>query len=77
MKNAVRVLLLVFLASNLSVTTSQAQRPQPGAAQGGPTTGEEMMPLFDMRYFIGEWVQAQGSHASGGVQGVPLGPGLD
>ena len=27
---------------------------QPGATQGGPTTGHEMMPAFDMRYFLGD-----------------------
>ena len=32
-----------------------AQQVQPGATQGGPTTGEEMMPPFDMRYFLGNW----------------------
>ena len=55
MKNVVRVLLPVFLASGLSVATREAPRPQPGAAQDGPTTGNEMMPPFDMRYFLGEW----------------------
>ncbi|RUA01267.1 MAG: hypothetical protein DSY84_05570 [Candidatus Neomarinimicrobiota bacterium] len=56
MKKAVLVLLLVvLLGSSLSVATGEAQRPQPGATQGGPTTGDEMMPLFDMRYFVGEW----------------------
>ena len=56
MKKAVLALLLVaLLGSSLSVATGEAQRPQPGATQGGPTTGNEMMPLFDMRYFVGEW----------------------
>ena len=56
MKKAVLALLLVaLLGSSLSVATGEAQRPQPGATQGGPTPGDEMMPLFDMRYFVGEW----------------------
>ena len=55
MKKAILVLLLVFLVSSLSVVTSEAQRPQPGATQGGPTTGDEMIPTFDMGYFVGEW----------------------
>jgi hypothetical protein len=28
---------------------------QPGATQGGPTTGREMMQPFDPRYLLGEW----------------------
>ena len=55
MKKAVLVLLIVLLGSSLSVATGEAQRPQPGATQGRPTTGREMMPVFDMRYFVGEW----------------------
>ena len=55
MKNGVRVLLTLLLVSGLSVTTGHAQRQQAGATQGGPTTGREMMPPFDMRYFLGEW----------------------
>ena len=49
------VLLLVFLVSSLSVPTGEAQQRQPGATQGGPTTGNEIMPTFDMRYFVGAW----------------------
>ena len=55
MKNAVSMLLGVFLVSTVLVSTGEAQRRQPGATQGGPTTGREMMPPFDMRYFVGEW----------------------
>ena len=54
MKNAVSVLLVVFLVSSVSAATAQRRR-QPGATQGGPTTGREMMPPFDMRYFVGDW----------------------
>ena len=51
-------LLLILCA--LAVTASpvpplHAQQVQPGAMQGGPTTGEEMMPPVDMRYFLGNW----------------------
>ena len=55
MKQAVLVLLIALLGSSLSGATGEAQPPQPGATQGGPTTGREMMPVFDMRYFVGEW----------------------
>ena len=33
----------------------EAEQRQPGATQGAPTTGTEMVPTFDMRYFVGEW----------------------
>ena len=51
-------LLLILCA--LAVTASpvpplHAQQVQPGAMQGGPTTGEEMMQPVDMRYFLGNW----------------------
>ena len=36
-------------------STTGSQRRQPGATQGGPTTGDEMMPPFDLRYFLGDW----------------------
>ena len=55
MKQAVLVLLFALLGSSLSVPTGEAQPPQPGATQGGPTTGREMMPVCDMRYCVGEW----------------------
>ncbi|MEE2637339.1 MAG: hypothetical protein VYE68_08930 [Acidobacteriota bacterium] len=50
--------LLLFVATSVilgAVTPALAQRSQPGATQGGPTTGEEMMPPFDPRYFLGRW----------------------
>jgi hypothetical protein len=39
----------------LPVLSLHAEQLQPGATQGGPTTGQEMMPAFDMRYFLGTW----------------------
>lgn len=41
-------------ASESAASPLEAQR-QPGAVQGGPTTGDEMMPPFDLRYFLGDW----------------------
>ena len=42
-------------ASATAAPPPQAERQQPGATQGGPTTGDEMMPPFDLRYFLGDW----------------------
>ncbi len=55
MKKAVLVLVAVFVVSSLSLATGEAQQRQPGATQGAPTTPDEMMPPFDMRYFVGAW----------------------
>ena len=42
-------------AASGSAASSPEARRQPGAVQGGPTTGDEMMPPFDLRYFLGDW----------------------
>ena len=52
---AVLALLVLAAAADAAVEAEQPRRAQPGATQGGPTTGEEMVPPFDPRYFLGEW----------------------
>ena len=50
--------LLVFLMLAVLIAVvvpAEAQRVQPGATQGGPTSGEEMMPLFSPTYLEGDW----------------------
>ena len=49
------LLVAAVLASSLVGQAREAPERQPGTAQGGPTTGKEMVPTFDMRYFVGEW----------------------
>ena len=49
------VLLAVGAAAGMAASPLPAQPRPPGAAQGGPTTGDEMMPPFDPRYFLGDW----------------------
>ncbi len=47
-----KTLVLVLLVSSLSVATDKAQRSQPGATQGGPTTGTETIRHIENgRYF--------------------------
>ena len=55
MRQLLPVLLAIGVAAGAAVPPLQAQRQQPGATQGGPTTGDEMMPPFDLRYFLGDW----------------------
>lgn len=55
MRQVLPVLLAIGIAAGAAVSPLQAQRQQPGATQGGPTTGDEMMPPFDLRYFLGDW----------------------
>ncbi len=51
------LVVALFFLSDLPGTILGAQQRgrQPGATQGGPTSGNEVMPPFDMRYFLGEW----------------------
>ena len=55
MRQLLPVLLAIAVAAGSAVSPLHAQRQQPGATQGGPTTGDEMMPPFDLRYFLGDW----------------------
>ncbi len=55
MRHVLPVLLALGVTSGVAVSPLQAQRRPPGATQGGPTTGDEMMPPFDLRYFLGDW----------------------
>ena len=55
MKRMFPVLLAVAAAAGTAAPSLHAQPRPPGAAQGGPTTGDEMMPPFDPRYFLGDW----------------------
>lgn len=48
--NKVATPLFVLLVLGLTAATGEAQLQPLGA---GPTTGTEMVPRFDMRYFIG------------------------
>ena len=50
----VRVLAAVLLLPGVASAQGAAEA-QPTAAQSGPTSGKEMMPPFDLRYFLGEW----------------------
>ena len=55
MRHVLPILLALGVTSGVAVSPLQAQRQPPGATQGGPTTGDEMMPPFDLRYFLGDW----------------------
>ena len=55
MRQWLPVVLAIGVAAGAAVSSLHAQRRQPGATQGGPTTGDEMMPPFDLRYFLGDW----------------------
>jgi hypothetical protein len=47
---------LLFLVATTSAGVAEAQLENTdGATQGGPTSGEEMVPPFDPRYFLGVW----------------------
>ena len=52
---AVFALLVFVAATDVSGEAEQPRPAQPGATQDGPTTGEEMVPPFDPRYFLGVW----------------------
>ncbi len=56
MKRGLFIILRVALVVAVTAPNNvEAQQQQPGATQGGPTTGDEMQPAFDPRYYLGEW----------------------
>ena len=48
-------LFVVMTGLTLGASIGAGNRPPAGARQDGPTSGAEMMPAFDPRYFLGEW----------------------
>jgi len=51
----VLMVLAFVVAADVTAAVEKRQLAQPGATQGVPTTGDEMVPPFDPRYFLGEW----------------------
>lgn len=57
MKHALFFVAVVVVVGQVlgGAAAAQGRRPQPGASQGGPTTGREMMAPFNPQYYLGEW----------------------
>jgi len=55
MKQAALTFLLVVVAFTAAGVAEAQLESTAAATQGGPTTGEEMVPPFDPRYFLGVW----------------------
>ena len=55
MRRPFPLVLVLAVAAGTAASSLHAQPRPPGATQGGPTTGDEMMPPFDLRYFLGDW----------------------
>ena len=57
MKKALFLVVAAIVIASVATVAVEAQRrgPQPGQTGSGPTTGEEMIELFNPQYYLGEW----------------------
>src|SRR5574341_1844668 len=49
------ICLSLFAVVSRSAAAQPPQALQPGAVQGGPTRVDDMVPKFNMDYFVGQW----------------------